>query len=93
MHNSCYFIFKVNVCNFRFNLIVDTTIYASNLIFFGPQSKLIKIENPEDLKVVVDLSGKKAGKYQKKYQVRGIDSGINYQINNYFQIFRVFNFD
>ena len=24
----------------------------------GPQSKLIKIENPEDLKVVVDLSGK-----------------------------------
>ena len=46
----------------------------------GPQSKLIKIENPEDLKVVVDLSGKKAGKYQKKYQVRGIDSGINYQI-------------
>ncbi len=32
----------------------------------GPQSKLIKIENPEDLKVVVDLSGKKAGKYQKK---------------------------
>ena len=30
----------------------------------GPQSKLIKIENPEDLKVVVDLSGKK-GKYQK----------------------------
>ena len=46
----------------------------------GPQSKLIKIENPEDLKVVVDLSGKKAGKYQKKYQVKGIDSGINYQI-------------
>ncbi|MCO6332862.1 YbbR-like domain-containing protein [Staphylococcus epidermidis] len=46
----------------------------------GPQSKLIKIENPEDLKVVVDLSGKKAGKYQKKYQVRGIDSSINYQI-------------
>ena len=32
------------------------------------------------MKVVVDLSGKKAGKYQKKYQVRGIDSGINYQI-------------
>ena len=46
----------------------------------GSQSKLIKIENPEDLKVVVDLSGKKAGKYQKKYQVKGIDSGINYQI-------------
>ena len=45
----------------------------------GPQSKLIKIENPEDLKVVVDLSGKKQGNI-KKYQVRGIDSGINYQI-------------
>ena len=30
----------------------------------GPQSKLIKIENPEDLKVVVDLSGK-SRKYQK----------------------------
>ena len=45
----------------------------------GPQSKLIKIENPEDLKVVVDLSGKKQ-EISKKYQVRGIDSGINYQI-------------
>lgn len=35
----------------------------------GPQSKLIKIENPEDLKVVVDLSGKKAGKYQKNIKL------------------------
>ena len=31
------------------------------------------------MKVVVDLSGKKQGNI-KKYQVRGIDSGINYQI-------------
>lgn len=38
----------------------------------GPQSKLIKIEDPDDLKVVVDLSGEKAGKYQKKFQVSKI---------------------
>ena len=31
------------------------------------------------MKVVVDLSGKKQGNI-KKYQVKGIDSGINYQI-------------
>ncbi len=46
----------------------------------GPQSKLIKIENTKDLKVTVDLSGKKAGEYHKKFQVKGIDSDISYNI-------------
>lgn len=35
----------------------------------GPQSKLIKIENPEDLKVVVDLSGKKQGNIKKNIKL------------------------
>lgn len=46
----------------------------------GPQSKLIKIEDPDDLKVVVDLSGEKAGKYQKKFQVKGLNNSINYNV-------------
>ena len=46
----------------------------------GPQSKLLKIESPDDLKVVVDLSGEKAGKYHEKFQVKGISNGINYNI-------------
>ena len=41
---------KVHVTKIPENVDVNLT---------GPQSKLIKIENPEDLKVVVDLSGKK----------------------------------
>lgn len=46
----------------------------------GPQSKLLKIESPDDLKVVVDLSGEKAGKYHEKFQVKGISNGINYNV-------------
>ncbi|MBX5319836.1 YbbR-like domain-containing protein [Staphylococcus caprae] len=46
----------------------------------GPQSKLIKIENPEDLKVTVDLSDKKAGSYHKKYQVKGIGNDVSYSV-------------
>lgn len=36
----------------------------------GPQSKLIKIENPEDLKVVVDLSEKKQGNIKKNIKLK-----------------------
>ncbi len=32
-----------------------------NVTISGPQSKIIKIENPEDLRVVIDLSNAKAG--------------------------------
>lgn len=46
----------------------------------GPQSKLIKIENPEDLKVTIDLSDKKAGEYHKKFQVKGIDDDVSYSV-------------
>lgn len=46
----------------------------------GPQSKIIKIENPEDLRVTVDLSNAKAGKYQEKYQVKGLGDEIRYSV-------------
>lgn len=46
----------------------------------GPQSKLIKIENPEDLKVIIDLSDKKAGKYHEKFQVKGIGNDVSYSV-------------
>ena len=51
-----------------------------NVTISGPQSKIIKIENPEDLRVVIDLSNAKAGKYQEKYQVKGLADDIHYSV-------------
>ncbi|HDA6868333.1 TPA: YbbR-like domain-containing protein [Staphylococcus aureus] len=51
-----------------------------NVTISGPQSKIIKIENPENLRVVIDLSNAKAGKYQEKYQVKGLADDIHYSV-------------
>lgn len=51
-----------------------------NVTISGPQSKILKIENPENLTVVVDLSKAQAGNYQEKYQVKGLDKDIHYSV-------------
>ena len=51
-----------------------------NVTVSGPQSKLLKIENTDDIKVAVDLSNAKAGKYKEDYIVKGLSNDINYNV-------------
>lgn len=51
-----------------------------NVTVSGPQSKLLKIENADDIKVAVDLSNTKAGKYKEDYIVKGLSNDINYNV-------------
>ncbi|MGJ0278956.1 CdaR family protein, partial [Streptococcus pyogenes] len=51
-----------------------------NVTVSGPQSKLLKIENADDIKVAVDLSNAKAGKYKEDYIVKGLSNDINYNV-------------
>ena len=47
----------------------------------GPQSKLLKIESSDDIKVTVDLSNAKAGNYKEDYIVKGlISNDISYNV-------------
>lgn len=51
-----------------------------NVTISGPQSKLLKIENADDIKVAVDLSKAKAGKYSEDYIVKGLGKDVNYNV-------------
>ncbi|GGG96052.1 YbbR-like domain-containing protein [Staphylococcus pragensis] len=51
-----------------------------NVTISGPQSKLLKIENSDDIKVTVDLSNAKAGNYKEDYIVKGLSNDINYNV-------------
>lgn len=51
-----------------------------NVTISGPQSKLLKIENSDDIKVAVDLSNAKAGDYKEDYIVKGLSNDINYNV-------------
>ncbi|WP_436863034.1 CdaR family protein [Staphylococcus caeli] len=46
----------------------------------GPQSQVLKAENGEDIKAVLDLSGEKAGKHTAQFQVNGLNKDIDYTV-------------
>ncbi|WP_436855859.1 CdaR family protein [Staphylococcus caeli] len=46
----------------------------------GPQSQVLKAENGEDIKAVLDLSGEKAGKHTAQFQVNGLSKDIDYTV-------------
>lgn len=46
----------------------------------GPQSQVLKAENGENIKAVLDLSGEKAGKHTTQFQVNGLNKDIDYSV-------------
>lgn len=46
----------------------------------GPQSQVLKAENGENSKAVLDLSGEKAGKHTTQFQVNGLNKDIDYSV-------------
>ncbi|SCT33358.1 CdaR family protein [Staphylococcus caeli] len=46
----------------------------------GPQSQVLKAENGENIKAVLDLSGEKAGKHTVQFQVNGLNKDIDYTV-------------
>lgn len=62
------------------NLHVTKAPDTVNVTISGPQSKLLKIEDADDIKVVVDLSNAKAGNYKEDYVLKGLSNDINYNV-------------
>src|SRR5699024_12275333 len=46
----------------------------------GPQSQVLKAENGENIKAILDLRGEKAGKKTTKYKVNGLKKKNEYKI-------------
>ncbi|MGI2244157.1 CdaR family protein [Staphylococcus cohnii] len=46
----------------------------------GPQSQVLKAENGENIKAVLDLSGEKAGKHTTQFKVNGLNKNIDYTV-------------
>ncbi|WP_415835990.1 CdaR family protein, partial [Staphylococcus aureus] len=51
-----------------------------NVTISGPQSKIIKIENPEDLRVVIDLSMLKLENIKRSIKLKGLADDIHYSV-------------
>ncbi|RIL69401.1 YbbR-like domain-containing protein [Staphylococcus devriesei] len=62
------------------NLHVTKAPDTVNVTISGPQSKLLKIEDADDIKVVVDLSNAKAGNYKEDYILKGLSNDINHNV-------------
>lgn len=46
----------------------------------GPQSQVLKAENAENVKAVLDLTGEKAGKHTAQFKVNGLSEDIDYNV-------------
>ncbi|RIN26644.1 CdaR family protein [Staphylococcus succinus] len=46
----------------------------------GPQSQVLKAENGENIKAVLDLRGQKAGNHTAQFQVNGLNEDIDYNV-------------
>ncbi|PTK58184.1 hypothetical protein BUZ61_10355 [Staphylococcus nepalensis] len=46
----------------------------------GPQSQVLKAENSDNVKAVLDLGNKKAGKHTTQFQVNGLNEDIDYTV-------------
>lgn len=46
----------------------------------GPQSQVLKAENGENIRAVLDLSGEKAGKHTAQFKVNGLNKDIEYTV-------------
>ncbi|MEM0639822.1 CdaR family protein [Staphylococcus lugdunensis] len=62
------------------NLHVTKAPDTVDVTISGPQSKLLKIENADDIKVAVDLSKAREGNYKEDYVVKGLSNDINYNV-------------
>lgn len=64
----------------------NTSLYASevpnkvDVEISGPQSQVLKAENGESIKAVLDLSEEKAGKHTTQFQVNGLNKDIDYNV-------------
>ncbi|MDG0844011.1 CdaR family protein [Staphylococcus equorum] len=64
----------------------NTSLYASevpnkvDVEISGPQSQVLKAENAESIKAVLDLSEEKAGKHTTQFQVNGLNKDIDYNV-------------
>ncbi|WP_426428290.1 CdaR family protein [Staphylococcus equorum] len=64
----------------------NTSLYASevpnkvDVEISGPQSQVLKAENGESIKVVLDLSEEKAGKHTTQFEVNGLNKDIDYNV-------------
>lgn len=64
----------------------NKTLYANNVPkkvdveISGPQSQILQTANSEDIKAIVDLRDKKAGKHTVQYKVNGLNKDIDYKV-------------
>ncbi|MGO1300796.1 MAG: CdaR family protein [Staphylococcus equorum] len=64
----------------------NTSLYASevpnkvDVEISGPQSQVLKAENGESIKAILDLSEEKAGKHTTQFQVNGLNKDIDYNV-------------
>ncbi|WP_432724748.1 CdaR family protein [Staphylococcus equorum] len=64
----------------------NTSLYASevpnkvDVEISGPQSQVLKAENGESIKAVLDLSEEKAGKHTTQFEVNGLNKDIDYNV-------------
>ncbi|MFP5100432.1 CdaR family protein [Staphylococcus equorum] len=64
----------------------NTSLYASevpnkvDVEISGPQSQVLKAENGESIKAVLELSEEKAGKHTTQFQVNGLNKDIDYNV-------------
>lgn len=64
----------------------NTSLYVSevpnkvDVEISGPQSQVLKAENGESIKAVLDLSEEKAGKHTTQFQVNGLNKDIDYNV-------------
>ncbi|MCI2902233.1 CdaR family protein [Staphylococcus hominis] len=62
------------------NLYVTKSPDTVDVTISGPQSKLLKIESSDDIKVTVNLSNAKSGNYKEDYIVKGLSNDISYNV-------------
>ena len=62
------------------NLHVTKSPDTVDVTISGPQSKLLKIESSDDIKVTVNLSNAKSGNYKEDYIVKGLSNDISYNV-------------
>lgn len=65
-----------NTKNLHVTKLPDTV----DVTISGPQSKLLKIESSDDIKVTVNLSNAKSGNYKEDYIVKGLSNDISYNV-------------
>lgn len=64
----------------------NTSLYASevpnkvDVEISGPQSQVLKAENGESIKAVLDLSEEKEGKHTTQFEVNGLNKDIDYNV-------------